>query len=132
MTVVPLNCALSTAAKLTAGVTLAAITVELVVPPAYAVAAGPGGETINLATTLANGKFYNGSTPISSITIPAGSSSASFTYLDTKAGIATLTATVGTSAQTQAETVNPAAASTLAFASSAQTLAISASRRRSP
>src|SRR5205823_275282 len=58
-------------------------------------------------------------TPASPLTIPNGSSSVSFTYTDTKAGTPTITAastspTAITSA-TQIETVNPAAATKLAF-----------------
>src|SRR5207302_11429453 len=58
-------------------------------------------------------------TPASPLTIPNGSSSATFTYTDTQAGTPTITAastspTAITSA-TQIETVNPAAASKLAF-----------------
>ena len=73
---------------------------------------------VNLSTTSANGTF----TP-SSLTIPAGSSSASFHYTDTAAGTPTITATVGgIGSATQQETVSPAATSEVVFTTAPQTL----------
>ena len=52
-------------------------------------------QTINLSTTSTAGAFYatpTSTTPITSVVIPAGQSSASFYYSDTKAGTPTVTA----------------------------------------
>src|SRR4029077_11922960 len=61
--------------------------------------------------------------PASPLSIPTGSSSASFTYMDTKAGTPTITAASTSpttiTAATQTETVNAGTASKLAFTTSA-------------
>ena len=76
--------------------------------------------TVSLSTTSSKGVF----TPISPLIIPAGTSTVGFTYMDTAAGLDTLTATAGSlPSASQQETVNPAAASRLAFTTAAQTLA---------
>ena len=72
-------------------------------------------QTIGLSTTSPAGAFYAtpGSTsPITSVGIPAGQSSASFYYGDTKSGTPTVTAadTAFNSSPSQQETVNPTAA----------------------
>ena len=72
-------------------------------------------QTINLTTTSTVGAFYatqTSTTPITSVVIPAGDSSASLYYSDTKAGTPTVKAsdTALSSAPTQLETINPAAA----------------------
>ncbi len=76
-------------------------------------------ETVNLTTTSGNGLFsltQGGTTPITSVTIPAGTSSATFYYGDTTAGHPTLTAaTTGLTSGTQSETVNPGPLSTFAL-----------------
>ncbi len=107
------------AQTLTAGVTSGTVTVQL--EDAYnnvAVATSP--QTVGLTTTSGGGSFS--STPL---TIGAGSSTASFTYTDTKSGTPTITATdtaLSTQSVTQQETVNTAAASQLVFTTLAQTL----------
>ena len=78
-------------------------------------------QTISVSTTSAAGAFdatQAGTTPISSVVIPAGQGGASFYYGDTQAGTPTVTAsdTAFTSPPSQQqETVNPAAASKLVF-----------------
>jgi signal transduction histidine kinase len=57
---------------------------------------------------------------ITTVTIPAGSSSASFYYHDTQTGTHTLQATAGTLSSTQSVTITTAAASKLSFATPAQ------------
>ncbi len=75
--------------------------------------------TVNLSTTSANGAFA----PQSPLTIPAGVATVSFLYTDSAAGTPTITAAVsGVGSATQKETVNPAAASQLTFATLPQTL----------
>ena len=79
--------------------------------------------TINLASASATGAFFSGATRVTSVAIPAGGSSASFTYEDTTAGTPTLTAAAaGLSSATQPETVLAAAPAKLVFATLAQTL----------
>jgi len=87
--------------------------------------------TINLTSTSANGRFdtsptgpFNGS--ITSITIPAGSSSASFYYKDTSVGTPTITAaespSQGWTDATQTETVTAAPIAQLVFTTPPQTI----------
>ena len=97
------------------------------------VGAGTGGQTVNLTSTSLGGVFYNstGTAEISSLTIPAGSDTASFTYKDLVAGTPTLTAAAtGLASGTQQETVAAAMASKLVFTTSAQTLSAGAAFRR--
>jgi streptogramin lyase len=73
-------------------------------------------QSIGLVTTSTAGAFYagpSGGTAITSITIPAGQSTATFSYTDTKEGRPTITASDAAlgSAPTQQERINPAAAS---------------------
>jgi hypothetical protein len=75
-------------------------------------------QTISLGTTSGAGAFFaspTGTTPITSVVIPAGQTSARFFYDDTKAGAWALTAsdTALASTPTQPVTVIPAAASLL-------------------
>ena len=75
-------------------------------------------QTINLSTTSTAGAFYAtqlSTTPITSVVIPAGESSVSFYYSDTKAGASNLTASDSAlgSAPTQVETINPGVATNL-------------------
>ncbi len=103
---------------LTAGVASGTITVAL--RDAFGnQASANDGLSVNLTTTSAAGTF----TPVSPLTIPAGGSSASFQYTDGSAGAPTLTAAVANLASaTQQFTVNPIAASRLAFTTTQQTL----------
>src|SRR5205823_13473558 len=56
-------------------------------------AAGAGGLALALSTTSATGAFRSlADAPITSVTVPAGSSSASFKYRDTAVGSPTITA----------------------------------------
>ncbi|RJO60755.1 MAG: hypothetical protein C4542_08400 [Dehalococcoidia bacterium] len=73
--------------------------------------------TINLTSTSANGKFYSdaaGTNQITSVTISSGSSTASFYYKDSSAGLPTITAAESPSAgwtdATQQETLYAAGA----------------------
>ena len=70
------------------------ITVQLEDASGNPVAAGSGGESVSLGTTSAGGVFRNteDTATITSVTIPAGSSTASLKYNDTLAGTPTLTA----------------------------------------
>jgi len=101
----------------TAGTTSGTITVER--ENASNTPATAGTTTVNLTSSSGAGVFRNtaDAITISSVTISPGSSSASFKYKDTVAGTPTITAAdnaaILTSA-TQQETVNPAAAATLA------------------
>ena len=84
-------------------------------------------ETVNLSTSnSATGLFKDeatGLTTITSVTISAGSSTASFKYVDTLASSPTLTAAAtGLTTATQTETVIAAAASQLLFTTGTQTL----------
>jgi hypothetical protein len=71
-------------------------------------------QTIKLSTTSAAGAFYNASgSTITSVTIAAGQTSATFYYGDTKAATPTITAAdsaLNNSSSSQQETINPAAA----------------------
>ena len=82
-------------------------------------------ETVNLSSTSGNGLFSltsGGTTPITSITIPAGSSTATFYYGDTTAGTPTLTAAAtGLTSATQKETVNPGPLSSFALSTPSPT-----------
>ena len=83
-------------------------------------------QTIDLATTSTAGAFYvssSGGSPTTSISVPAGHSSATFYYADTRAGTPTVTASALGSTPTQQETINPAAASQVAIASAPLSLA---------
>ncbi len=83
-------------------------------------------QTIDLSTTSGSGAFYateNSTSPITSVSIPAGQTSVSFYYEDTLAGTPTVTAfdsafnsTNGT--RTQDETINPAPAVQVGITSS--------------
>ena len=85
-------------------------------------------QTIDLGTTSAGGVFYatqSSSTPITSVVIDAGESSATFYYEDTTAGTPTVTAAdsgLG-SPSSQEETITPTAANQVAFSSGPLTLA---------
>jgi hypothetical protein len=87
----------------TAGQPSSPITIELPTAPAAPV-------MITLSSSSATGSFSPGAT----VTIPAGSTTASFSYSDTKAGDPTLTAGAsGYTSAAQAETVSAAAPVTL-------------------
>ena len=103
---------------LTAGVASGTITVAL--EDAFGNPLNAGSAlTVSLTTTSGHGAFV----PASPLTIPAGAGTASFQYKDTSTGAPTLTAAAGAlAAATQQETVNPAAASQLAFTTAPQTL----------
>ncbi len=75
-------------------------------------------QTIKLSTTSTAGAFYAtqaSTTPITSVVIPAGDSSVTFYYSDTKAGLPTVKAADSalSSAPTQVETIIPGAATNL-------------------
>jgi hypothetical protein len=102
---------------LTAGIASGTITVAL--EDAFGNHVDAGSDvTLTLSSTSTKGTF----TPSSPLTIPAGASTVSFQYTDTSAGTPTLTAAAGVASATQQETVKPAAASHLAFATAPQTL----------
>ncbi len=73
-------------------------------------------ETVNLSSNSTGTTVFSatpGGAPISSITIPAGSSSATFYYGDTKSGTPTITVSGTLASGTQTETVTGAAATHL-------------------
>ena len=112
------------AQTLTAGVVSATLTVQEEDPFGNVTTTA---ETVNLSSfNAATGLFKDnatGLTTITSVSIPAGSSTASFKYVDTLASSPTLTAAAtGLSSATQTETVIAAAASQLLFTTSAQAL----------
>jgi hypothetical protein len=84
------------------------------------------GADVGLSTSSKGGALYSTNactTVITSVTIVAGSSSASFFYKDSKAGSSIITASAtGLTSATQTETVNAAAPSKLAFTTAAQTI----------
>ena len=85
----------TTAQTLTAGVTSGTITVQLD-DPFNNVATAASTQTITLTTSSGGGQFRDnatGNTPITSVTIASGGSSASFKYNDTVAASPVLTAT---------------------------------------
>jgi hypothetical protein len=77
----------------------------------HPVQATAGGMQLTLSSSSSTGTFYDstGSTVVSSVTVPAGSSTASFQYSDTSAGTPTITVTPpggsGLGAATQQATV---------------------------
>ncbi len=90
-----------------------AFTVELLDADGNPGATSAEAQTINLSTTSTLGGFVptsSGGAPITSVTIPAGKSSATVYYGDDRAGTPTLTASDSaftTPAATQEETINP-------------------------
>jgi hypothetical protein len=105
----------SPALHLTAG-SLGQVTIELEASNGKP-AVSTSSQTIRLGTASAGGAFASPTrtTPLTSVVIPAGQTSASFFYSDTKAGAWTLTAsdTALASTSTQQATVIPAPASLL-------------------
>jgi hypothetical protein len=110
---------------LTAGQASGAITVELQDQFGNPAPAGPGGLTLALSSTSARGAFLDCAgqpLPGASLVVAAGNSTASFKYIDCRAGSPVLKAAAPAFAQTQQETVNPAAPG-LAFTTPPQSLA---------
>ncbi len=124
LTVAAPQVAFTTAAQtqLTTGLTSGTITVQRQNADGSPRTTG-GSMTVNLSTSPANGVFRNtaDSATITSVTIAAGASGASFRYRPSSAGTPTVTAAAnGFTAGTQVETVqNP----TLVFTTTAQTIA---------
>ena len=78
-------------------------------------------ETVNLSSNTTGTAVFSatpGGAPITSISIPAGSSSASFYYGDTAAGTPTITVSGALTSDTQVETVTGGAATQLSFTTS--------------
>ena len=113
----------TTAQTLTAGVVSGALTVQE--EDAYGNVTTTA-ETVNLSTSNAStGLFKDNATgaTITSVSIPAGSSTASFKYVDTLVSSPTLTAAAtGLTSAMQTETVIAAAASKLVFTTTPQTI----------
>ncbi len=66
--------------------------------------------TVSLSSSSSGGAFSNGTSTITSVTIPSGSSNASFYYTDSKAGTPTITAAAtDLTSATQTVTINAAA-----------------------
>jgi hypothetical protein len=84
------------------------------------VTATGSGTTVNLASSSTGTKEFSassGGATVTSVTIPAGSSSVSFFYGDSKAGTPTITASGTLASGTQAETVTGSAGSKLGITS---------------
>ncbi len=93
----------------TAGVTSGTISVQLDDASGNPVLAGSGGQTVNLTSTSAVGLFRNtaDTATITTVMIPARTSTVSFKYKDTLAGTPTVTASAtGLTSATQQETVS--------------------------
>jgi hypothetical protein len=101
----------SAAQSITAGAYSSGIVVGLEDALGTTATAPAGGETVSLSTTSAGGTFYSTSlSPITSVVIPAGGSSATVIYADTVAGSPTLIfSSPGLGSAGQTETVQPAA-----------------------
>jgi uncharacterized delta-60 repeat protein len=110
--------------NLPAGVPAGPVTVTLEDPFGNSLPAGSGGITVTLSSSSSGATFLDASgNPISTITIPQGSSNATFVYEDTKAGAPLLTAAAtGLASGTQTEQVNAGLPSAMAFTTSPQTL----------
>ena len=79
-----------------------------------------GGTVVSLASDSAGTAVFSatsGGAPVASVTIPAGSSSTTFYYGDTKSGTPTITASGSLTSATQSATVNPGTATTFAVTS---------------
>jgi uncharacterized repeat protein (TIGR03803 family) len=95
-----------------------ASTLTLQIKNQYGVSVSPNSPVIaNLGSTSSSGVFLSGGVPTNSVTLPTGnSSSVSFQYEDTTAGMPTLTASAAIFPSAgQQETVIPAAADHLGF-----------------
>ncbi len=95
----------------------ASVTIELDDQLGSPVVAGAGGALVTLGTTSSGGTFYDSNNNVlTSVTIPAGSSSVTVAYRDTQLGTPTFTATVsGVPAVTQQQTVSPLPTGTVAY-----------------
>ncbi|HET7488444.1 MAG TPA: MBG domain-containing protein, partial [Acidimicrobiales bacterium] len=105
------------APTISAGQTTGTITVQA---QDFTGAALVGPRTVTLSSTSATGAFKDsaGTTTITSVSIPAGASTASFRYTDTTAGTPTITAaSSGLASAQQAVTVNSSAQATLTVTS---------------
>ncbi len=112
----------SSAQTLTAGVASSTITVQLQSLSGTPIVASGGGVVLNLTTTSSSGHFLNGNSTITSVTVAAGASSATFTYTDSAAGAPTLSvASANYVTATQQEAVAPAAATRIVFVTASQT-----------
>ncbi len=93
-------------------------------------------ETVNLSSNSSGPHAFaatSGGAAVTSVTIPAGSSSASFFYGDTKAGTPTITAAAtGLTSATQTETILPGTAAQLVITSAPQTGVASSSADLGP
>ncbi len=92
------------------------------------VTTGTGGITIGVATSSSSsGKFYIGNScggsAVTTVSIPNGSTSVSFSYQDTAFGTPTLTASSGSISGTQKETISAASISQFAVVAPASAVA---------
>jgi uncharacterized repeat protein (TIGR03803 family) len=71
--------------------------------------------TVNLSSTSSTGVFLSGGSPVTSVTIPAGSGSVTFQYKDTVAGTPTLTASASGVSPAQQQESEAATATRLIF-----------------
>lgn len=88
----PASVRFTTAAQaLAVGTPSGLLSVELLDPFGNVAQAASGGLTLALSSSSAGGSFLSGGQPVSSVTIPAGSSTASFAYSDSDPGSPSLT-----------------------------------------
>jgi hypothetical protein len=98
---------------LTAGATSSPITVQLQDAFGNVINAPTGGQAVTLSSSSSGATF----TPASPITIPAGSSTTTFTYRDTVAGNPTISVSApGLTGSSQQEAINPGVAASLSAA----------------
>jgi Bacterial Ig-like domain (group 3)/Legume lectin domain len=87
--------------------------------------------TVNVQSSSAGGVFAvtSGGTPVTSVTIPAGSTSATFYYGDTQAGSPAITVSAdGLASATQTETITPAAAASITLSPASATVTAGSSQ----
>jgi endoglucanase Acf2 len=103
--------------SIAAGVPSPVIIIQLQDAGGVAATAGAGGQLVNLSTSSSSGTFFDGANqPITSVVVPAGDSTATFTYGDDVAASPVLTVSApGLAPTMQAETVAATAPTQLAI-----------------
>ena len=126
----PVRVAFTTAPPTTtAGGTSTTLSVQLRDALGNVVSAPAGGISVLLGSTSAAGSFLSSGSTVTSLTIPAGSSLASFQYKDSIAGTPVITASVtGKFSASQIATINPPSSATqLAFSTAGLNQAVASS-----
>lgn len=105
-------------AAATAAASIGPLTVRRVDPYGNAVPAPTGGLSVGLGSSSAGTRVFatrSGGAAVTSVTMAAGSSTATFYYGDRLVGTPTITATIGSLTATQKQTIVPGAARKLVF-----------------